>query len=66
MAALVLLEDPEESLFFIKMVGAGSLPMFNLYSGLRHLQLKLFIVNLVSVVVVPERKPVKPSNDIWM
>lgn len=55
-----------ESLFFIRMVGAGSYLIFNLYSGPRHLQLKLFILNLVSVVVVPQIKPVKLRNGVWM
>lgn len=48
------------------MVEVGSYPMFNLNSGLKHLQLIVFIVNLVSVVDVPERKPVQLSNDVWM
>lgn len=66
MEAFVLLGDSEESLFFIKAVGAGRFPVFNFSFGLRHLQLKLFIVNLVSLVVVPERKPIKLSGDDWI
>lgn len=67
-AVLVLIEDPKENLFFIKMVRVLCYVELEtiLSSGIGHLLLKLLVLNLIYVVVLTERKPVKLSNVVWI